>query len=44
MAGIERLVVIGPSRDPEARHAERWNALFLNKVRPALRGRTTRSS
>ena len=44
MAGIERLLVIELSRDAERRHAERSNALFLNEVRPALRGRTTRSS
>jgi 5,10-methylenetetrahydromethanopterin reductase len=42
-AGIERLVVIGPSRDAEPRQAARSNALFLNEVLPALRGRPTRS-
>lgn len=42
-AGIERLVVIGPSRDAEPRQAERSNALFLNEALPALRGRPTRS-
>jgi 5,10-methylenetetrahydromethanopterin reductase len=42
-AGIERLVVIGPSRDAEPRQADRSNALFLNEVLPALRGRPTRS-